>query len=154
MIEAERPYNSSIKGIGACYYNIEQLIASEDALMLIAQVEVESAGELAGEKAAELQEQTAAKPRKKIVATGYAKIRTSKSSLSHEIDSYLGFMYVEPDHRGRGLNKELIDCLIAWSRKQGANDFYLDVYTENLPAVKAYIKAGFSSSIIEMKLNL
>ncbi len=130
VVEAERPFNSSIKAIGAYYYDIESLITSDQALMLVAEVEGE------------------------IVATGYAKIRNSKPSLSHSIDSYLGFMYVSPKYRGHGLNKEIVDRLISWSLDKGANDLYLDVYSDNTPAIKAYIKAGFVLSITEMKLSL
>lgn len=130
VIEAERPYNSSIKNSGAHYYDIENLISSDESYMLIAEVSGD------------------------IVATGYATIRASKPSLSHEIDAYLGFMYVHSDYRGQGVNKGIVDRLIMWSRDNGANDLYLDVYSENTPAISAYIKAGFSPSIIEMKLNL
>lgn len=130
VIEAERPYNSLIKGSGARYYDIEHFISSDEVFMLVAEVEGH------------------------IVATGYAKIRKSKPSLIHEIDSYLGFMYVAHEYRGQGVNKDILNRLISWSRDKGARDLYLDVYSENSPAIKAYIKAGFSSSIIEMKLRL
>lgn len=130
VIDAERPYNESIRAVGAHYYDIEQLILSDQSFMLVAEVD------------------------DVLVATGYARIRKSKPSLSHEIDSYLGFMYVDPSCRGRGVNKDIVDRLISWSREQGASDYYLDVYSDNIPAVNAYIKAGFSSSMIEMKLSL
>jgi len=130
VIEAERPFNSSIKDSGAYYYDIEQLILNEQSYMLVA----ESQGE--------------------IVATGYAKIMASKPSLSHENHSYLGFMYVKPEYRGQALNKQVAVRLINWSRDNGATDLYLDVYSENDAAIKAYLKAGFSPSIIEMKLSL
>jgi len=130
VIEAERPFNSSIKDSGAYYYDIEQLILNEQSYMLVA----ESQGE--------------------IVATGYAKIMASKPSLSHKNHSYLGFMYVKPEYRGQALNKQVAVRLINWSRDNGATDLYLDVYSENDAAIKAYLKAGFSPSIIEMKLSL
>ena len=130
VVDAERPYNSSIREVGAYYYDLEYLISSDDALMLV----VEDEGI--------------------IVATGYARIRNSKQSLSHEFDSYLGFMYVSPNYRGKGLNKAVVEHLISWSKGKGVNDFYLDVYSENTAAIRAYIKAGFKSSIVEMKLSV
>lgn len=130
VVEAERPFNSSIRSAGAYYYDIEHLISSDASFMLVAQ-EADD-----------------------IVATGYAQIRTSKPSQTHDIDSYLGFMYVVPNFRGRGVNKVIVDRLIDWSRGKGASDFYLDVYSDNLPAINAYKKAGFLSSMIEMKLSL
>jgi len=130
VIDAERPYNPSIRASGARYYDIEQLISSDESCMLVAEV--------LGD----------------IVATGYAKVRKSKPSLKHMFDSYLGFMYVEKDYRGKGVNKDIVQRLIEWSREQGVQDFYLDVYSDNIPALNAYLKVGFSPSLIEMKLSL
>jgi ribosomal protein S18 acetylase RimI-like enzyme len=62
-------------------------------------------------------------------------------------------MYVTPDFRGRGINREITEKLIAWSRSRGVTDLYLDVYSENTSAIKAYEKVGFKPSIVEMKLS-
>lgn len=130
VIDAERPFDLSIRETGAYYYDIEHLISSDECCLLVA--------EISGQ----------------LIATGFAKIRQSKPSLNHKIDSYLGFMYVLPDYRGQGVNKEIMDRLIAWSRSKGVSELYLDVYSGNLPAINAYIKSGFSSSMIEMKLTI
>ena len=130
VVEAERPYNPSIKKPEAYYYDIEHLILSGDVYLLVAEVD------------------------EVIVATGYAKIRPSKTSLNHKFDSYLGFMYVDPDCRGQAVNKRIVEYLIRWSQDKGVNDFYLDVYADNAAAINAYVKSGFSPSMIEMKLNL
>lgn len=130
VIHAERPFNSSIKSTDAYYYDIEDLISSDACCLLLVEVNQE------------------------LVATGYARIRESKPSLSHKTDAYLGFMYVVPDYRGQGVNKKVLNRLIEWSRSQGVSDLYLDVYSANSPAINAYEKAGFSSSMIEMKLKV
>jgi GNAT superfamily N-acetyltransferase len=129
VVDAERPFNNSIKVDDVTYYDIHQLITSIDAQMLVAE------------------------DSNRIIATGYALIRKSKNWQNHEKDAYLGFMYVNPDYRGKMVNKELIDRLIAWGRSQGIVDFYLDVYAQNAAAIRAYQKAGFESSLIEMKLS-
>ena len=129
LIEAERLYNRLIRESGVRYYDIEALISDHNSILLVAETS------------------------NNVIATGYAKIRPSKQSLSHEFDGYLGFMYVTKDFRGRGVNKEIIDRLIAWNREQGVNDIYLDVYADNAPAINAYLKAGFHPSMIEMKLS-
>lgn len=129
VVEAERPFNQTIKSDNAIYYDLEDLITSEKAHLLL----VEADGE--------------------IVATGYAQIRDSKKSLKHEKHSYLGFMYVSPDFRGKGLNGQIIERLINWSKSKGMSDCYLDVYSENESAIKAYEKVGFKSSMVEMKLS-
>ncbi|MCO1337074.1 GNAT family N-acetyltransferase [Microbulbifer sp. OS29] len=89
-----------------------------------------------------------------IIATGYAQIRNSKISLEHEQHSYFGFMYVSPKYRGQGINPRLIEELISWSNHKGIFDIYLDVYAKNDSAIKAYKKAGFEPSLVEMKLSI
>lgn len=130
VIEAERPYNSTIKSENTRYYDIESLISDTNSFLLV--VEENST----------------------IIGTGYAQIRQSKTSLSHVVHSYLGFMYVTPDFRGRGVNKKIIDHLISWSKNKGVRDLYLDVYSGNTTAIKAYEKVGFKSSLTEMKLGV
>ena len=51
------------------------------------------------------------------------------------------------------LNKQVIEHLIVWAKSRGVCDFYLDVYGDNQAAVKAYEKLGFTSSLVEMKLQ-
>jgi GNAT superfamily N-acetyltransferase len=129
VVEAERPFNSSIKNGRSKYYDIDKLISEDDSYFLVA-------------------EDTGV-----IVATGYAQIQLSKESLEHESHAYLGFMYVSPEYRGKGLNKRIINRLITWSKDQGVNDHYLEVYSGNSPAIRAYEKFGFEPCLIEMKLK-
>ncbi len=129
VLMAEVPFNNSIKTSDSFYYDIPDLISSANSYLLVAEVN------------------------HKIIATGYAQIRQSKQSLVHEQHSYLGFMYVDPKFRGKGLNQQLIKKLINWSKSQNIKDFYLDVYSGNQAAIRAYEKLGFAHSMIEMKLN-
>jgi GNAT superfamily N-acetyltransferase len=130
VIEAERPFNSSIKPTNAAYYDLKDLLTSDAAQVLVAECEAQ------------------------IIATGYAQIRGSKQSLNHDKHAYLGFMFVAEDHRGLGINKQILQRLIDWSKTQGITDLYLDVYDGNEAAVRAYEKAGFVKSMVEMKLDL
>jgi ribosomal protein S18 acetylase RimI-like enzyme len=129
VVDAERPFNSAIKVQGARYYDIPALITDDDSHLLVA-------------------EDNGA-----IVATGYVQIRQSKPSLEHNVHGYLGFMYVAPAYRGMGLNKQIIDTLMAWAESKQVFDFYLDVYAENRAAINAYEKVGFQPSMLEMKLQ-
>ncbi|RYV01868.1 GNAT family N-acetyltransferase [Shewanella sp. OPT22] len=130
VVEAERPFNSSIKEHGAIYYQLEDLITSQNSKLIVVEVNGD------------------------VIATGYGQIRDSKRSLTHENHCYLGFMYVAEDYRGNGINRQVVHELIAWSKSKGVNDFYLDVYSENTSALIAYEKAGFKPTLLEMKLNL
>ncbi|XOV81137.1 MAG: GNAT family N-acetyltransferase [Aestuariibacter sp.] len=130
VVEAERPFNTAIKAGKPVYYDLPALIADDNALLLVA----DSCGE--------------------IVGTGYGQILKSKVSLNHDYHCYLGFMYVAPDNRGQGVNQEIIQRITKWSKSRGVNDFYLDVYAGNEPAIKAYQKSGFIPNMLEMKLHL
>ena len=129
VVDAERPFNSALKAQGARYYDIPALITDDDSYLLVA-------------------EDNGA-----IVATGYIQIRQSKPSLEHNVHGYLGFMSVAPAYRGMGLNKQIIDTLMAWAESKQVFDFYLDVYAENRAAINAYEKVGFQPSMLEMKLQ-
>ena len=129
VLEAERPFNPAIRPHGAFYYDLHDLLTSTESYLLVAEVNGT------------------------VVGSGYAQLRSSKQSLTHDVHSYLGFMYVAPEHRGRGINQKIIMELIQWSKDQGISDCYLDVYSDNKAAIRAYEKVGFESSMIEMKLN-
>jgi len=128
VIEAEKPFNSSIKTAKTHYYDLDNLISSKDSYLIV----VEDSSD--------------------IVATGYAQIRESKVALNHDKHSYLGFMFVSPEHRGKAINQKVMSHLIKWSKSRGITDLYLDVYSQNESAIKAYKKAGFEPCLIEMKL--
>jgi ribosomal protein S18 acetylase RimI-like enzyme len=131
VLEAERPFNPSIKPLDANYYDLKGMVNDDNTLLLVAVDD------------------------NQIIGSGYAQIRASKtSSLIHEVHSYLGFMYVTPEFRGLGINKMIIDKLIEWTKGKGIYDVYLDVYADNKAAVRAYEKVGFTKSLVEMKLNL
>lgn len=134
VVEAERPFNSRIRPGQVQYYDLPDLLSSDKAQVWVA---VEEAG---GDET--------------IVACGYAQIRASKGSLQHVQHGYLGFMYTHPEYRGQGLNQQIIKELIHWAHQQGVEDFYLDVYAQNQGAIRAYEKAGFHSSMIEMQLTI
>lgn len=130
VVEAERPFNSSIKAGKTHYYDIEKLIVENNSYVVVAHDD------------------------DRIIGTGYAQIRPSKESLQHDRHSYLGFMYVSSEYRGAGINRRIVELLITWSGAQGVRDCYLDVYPENSPAIRAYEKIGFQPSMVEMKLSI
>lgn len=130
IIKAERPFDPTIREGQISYYDIRELIESNNAEVVV----VEVAGE--------------------VVASGYAKIREARHYLDHDLYSYLGFMYTVPQHRGRGLNAKIIAALKEWSLKKGLTEIRLTVYQENVGAIKAYEKAGFGKHICEMRLRV
>ena len=131
IIEAERPFDETIRtGTDVRYYDLKGLIASADARVVVAELNSE------------------------IIGSGYARIERSDSYLKHDEHSYLGFMYVVPEHRGKGINKLIVEDLEAWSLAQGVTEMQLEVYVKNAAAIKAYEKSGYSPLILTMRRGL
>jgi GNAT superfamily N-acetyltransferase len=130
VIEEERSYNDSIKSTNVHYYDLCDLLADPNTSLQL----VEHDG--------------------RVVGCGYAQLRPSESAFVHDKHAFLGFMYVEPGVRGQGINKMIIESLISWSKDRGVYDFYLEVYVGNRAAIRAHEKVGFTSELVEMKLNL
>ncbi len=130
VIEAERPYNDSLKTETIHYYDIETLISDDNVELVVGEVE------------------------QQIVACGYAKISRAKAYLQYAFYSYLGFMYVAPEYRGLEINKKLINHLAQWSQAQGIEHLHLDVYQGNSAAIRAYQKCGFTPYLLDMRLAL
>ena len=130
VIAEERPYNDSIKTTDVNYYDLRDLLADPNTSLQL----VEHDG--------------------RVVGCGYAQLRPSESAFVHDKHAFLGFMYVEPDVRGQGINKMIIESLISWSKDRGVYDFYLQVYVGNQAAIRAYEKVGFAAELIEMKLGI
>lgn len=130
IIEAERPYDSNLKERDTTYYDLSGLISDTDSYLVV----VESNGN--------------------IVGTGYTQIRVSKECHIHEAHCYLGFIYVENDHRGNLLGSQILDKLKKWGGDRGINNFYLDVYSENNAAIRVYEKIGFRQITVKMELNV
>ena len=130
LIDYERNLTSHIKVGHINYYDIESFIKKPDAIVIVA----ETNGE--------------------IIGSGYALIRSNKTYKTPDKYVYLGFMYVKEEHRGKGVNKRIMNELIEWGKKSGYQIFKLDVYSNNSSAINAYQKAGFKGEELNMILNL
>ena len=87
-----------------------------------------------------------------IIGSGYAQIRSSKACHVHENHCYLGFIYLEPEQRGKAVGRAILDALKAWGVSKGMSHFQLNVYSENKSAIRAYEKAGFEKVSVLMEL--
>lgn len=130
IINAERPFDPTLKRGDNRYYDLEAMIKAPPIELVVAESGTE------------------------IIGCGYARIEESKPYLQHRQHAYLGFMYVDPNHRGKGVNKMIIDVLIAWSLSQNISEIRLEVYEANAGAIRAYEKAGFSRLMVEMRMGL
>ena len=130
IVEAERPYDSTLEADPISYYDIGEMIAARDTEVAVA--------ELDGE----------------LIASGYIQKRRSLDYVSSEYHAYIGFLYVDPAYRGRGINKQILNYLFDWAQRHNLPEIHLAVYPENSPAVRAYVKAGFKPYLLDMRLNL
>ena len=129
VINAERPFDPTLKH-GAVYYDLKSMIEADHIEIVVAEKE----GNLIG--------------------CGYARIESAPPYLIHDRYSYMAYMYVEPAHRRKGVNRLVIEALKKWSRAQGISELRLKVYDENHGAIKAYKKAGFKELAVEMRMDL
>jgi ribosomal protein S18 acetylase RimI-like enzyme len=130
LIKTERPFDPTLKPDPVNYYDLKTMLSSP-----LAEVVVAETGN-------------------KIIASGYARINRSKPFIKHSTHAYLGFMYVLPEYRGQGINKRIINTLKNWAASQNITEFRLEVYYDNISAIKAYEKIGFSRYSLEMRYNL
>ena len=128
IISYERPFAPNLKKNPIIYYDIKDLIVRADAEVLVVVDD------------------------KLLVGSGYALIKKSPPYKDPDHYAYLGFMYVAPDHRGKGLNGALCTKLIDWAKNRNISDIQLDVYAQNKSALDAYAKIGFKPDLLKMRL--
>ncbi|WP_426670613.1 GNAT family N-acetyltransferase [Mucilaginibacter sp. McL0603] len=130
IMTTERPFDPTIQEGDVHYYDIAHMITAANVEVAVA----ESGGE--------------------IIGSGYVRIEDSKAFLKHKKHGFLGFMYVKPEDRGKGVNQKVIEALQQWAISRGVNEFRLEVYDRNSPAIKAYEKLGFTKLLIEMRMEV
>lgn len=130
IVVAERPMNPTLKDGEIHYYDLAKLVESPLSGVFVA--------ELDGE----------------LIASGYALEKAAKDYEKHEKYVYLGFMYVKPEHRGKGVNQLILDALLDWAKGRNLTEIRLEVYSENASAIRAYKKAGFIPHLLEMRMEI
>lgn len=130
IIEAERPFDLTLKPGHINYYDLKAKVNDADTEVIVATVNEE------------------------VVGSAYIDIRPAKPYLDHTRYGYLGFMYVKPAFRRMGINGKIIDKLKQWALARDIHELRLDVYDENSSAVSAYEKAGFSKQMVNMRIRL
>jgi len=130
VISTERPFDPTLKADPNSYYDIEEMIDAAHIELLVADLDAV------------------------VIASGYARIENAKPYNQHKQHAYLGFMYVVPEHRGKGINKKIIDALTAWSLERNITELRLDVYQLNESAIKAYERVGFNRHMLAMRKGI
>ena len=129
IIETERAFDPTLKKERTNYYDLREMITAPDVELVVAELN------------------------NTLIGSGYARIEKSKLYLAHTQHAYLGFMYVLPEHRGKGINRRVIETLKNWAYSRSIKELRLEVYHNNLAAISAYEKIGFTKHIIEMRFH-
>jgi GNAT superfamily N-acetyltransferase len=129
IINDERPFDRTIKDDPVHYYDLNELLASPLAELVVA--------EIAGE----------------IVGVGYARIDEAEQFKKCSRYAYLGFMFVVPEHRGKGINARVMEYLKQWTISHGITELFLEVYSDNEKAIRAYEKVGFKRYMNWMRME-
>jgi GNAT superfamily N-acetyltransferase len=130
VVRAERPFDPTLREGAIRYYDIAAMLRDVAVHFLIAEQDGAPLG------------------------CGFARLEAAKPYLRHAQRGYLGLMYVEPAHRGQGVNAQIMAALQAWCAARGVTELRLDVYHANAGAIRAYRKAGFEPHMVEMRLQL
>jgi GNAT superfamily N-acetyltransferase len=130
IITAERPFDETLKTGVIHYYDIKKMILAPHIEVVVAETESE------------------------LIGSGYARIEEAQPYLKHQTYAYLGFMYTDPNHRGKGVNSKIIEALKDWCISQNVHELRLDVYNDNPSAIRAYEKVGFQKHLINMRVGL
>ena len=130
VIQYERPFAPNLKENPIVYYDIQNLIEREDAHVLVVVVD------------------------NKLVGSGY--IKTVNSSQYHKNlkHGYIGFIYVEHAFRGNKISGLILDSLKKIAKEKGLKELRLDVYSNNIGAIKSYKRFGFTKGLVNMKIEI
>lgn len=128
IIAVERPFDPTIKMGDVRYYDVAALIESKDAFVALAEANGEPIG------------------------CGLVRKTPSRGFTDPPFHAYVGLMYVQPEYRGKGVSQLILGALLQWAKSNSLLEVRLEVYPENLAAVRAYENFGFTPYLLEMRL--
>lgn len=114
IIVAERPFDKTLLAGHFNYYDLAKMIEDEETEVVVAVLDG------------------------KLVGGGHARIMEGKPFVQFKKYAFLGFMYVVPEMRGKGINELIIAALVKWAKNRGLDEVRLHVYSDNAPAIAAY----------------
>ena len=129
VVQAERPFETTFIAGDIKYYDLEQMIDDPNTEIVLA---------CFGDN---------------CIGSGYIRIESGQSYHKYERFGYVGFIYVVDEFRRRGYSRRILDYLIDWAADRGVYEIRLDVFEQNLAALKSYEKAGFQRLLVKMRLD-
>ena len=130
VIKAERPLDPFLNKGPLFYYNIPEMIMSKHIHLIVAV------------------------SKKELVASGYIRIENSKHYHKNPQHGYIGFMYVKKQFRGQKISGLILKTLKIWAKEKNLKELRLDVYDNNITAMKAYECFWFTKSLVNMRIDI
>ena len=130
VVAAEKPLDPFLGKGHLNYYNIPELITGDYTKFLVAVSNNE------------------------VVACGYIRIDNSKIYQKNPQHGYVGFMFVKPSFRGQKISKLILDSLKKWAKEKELKELRLDVYNNNIEALKVYERFGFTKILVNMRMDI
>ena len=130
VVEAERPLDPFLGKGKLFYYNIPEMIDSENVHLIVA---------VSG---------------KELVASGYVRLENSRHYHKNPKHGYIGFMFVKPSFRGQRISNLILESLKNWAKEKDLKELRLDVYSNNNGALKSYERFGFNKSLVNMRMDI
>ena len=130
VIAFERPLDSFLSDGDLYYYNIPQLITSKKSHLIVGVLNDE------------------------LVASGYIRLEDSKKYHKNPKHGYIGFIFVKPAFRGQRISSLILESLKKWAEEKDLKELRLDVYSNNVGAIKAYERFGLIKSLVNMRMDI
>lgn len=87
----------------------------------------------------------------RVIGTCLATLSDGRSNILRDVSAMLAGIYVEPDHRGRGIARQLTEAAIAWCKDRGCVRVRLHASAMGRPL---YESLGFGPATEMMRLDL
>ncbi|MEM6737891.1 MAG: GNAT family N-acetyltransferase, partial [Bacteroidota bacterium] len=78
----------------------------------------------------------------------------SVNQLTGALQAYLYLVYVVPSYRRQGLGRKLMNHAKSWATEQGYDQLSLQVFNDNIAALKLYDGLGYRPSATLLTLDL
>jgi GNAT superfamily N-acetyltransferase len=87
---------------------------------------------------------------------GYAFVRMEEESIEdlRGVSAWLHDIFVDPEARGHGVGKKLLEASIDAARSLGSNNLMLSVSPRNGPGKRLFESMGLRTTMIEMRIEL
>jgi ribosomal protein S18 acetylase RimI-like enzyme len=92
--------------------------------------------------------------RGKMTAIAVIWLGQATDQRNGRLHPYVLLLYVQPDHRRRGLATALLEIAHQWAEAEGHSQISLQVFSHNQAAQALYEKLGYQSEAILMKRGL